>query len=66
MNERTKIDIVHHALEEFLILATTCGLALKQKIMQADRCAAERVRFDNVGACIEISRVNFLDDLRPS
>jgi hypothetical protein len=65
MNERAKIDIVHYALKEFLIFATTPRFALKQEIVQADGCSAERIRFDNVCARIEISGVNFLDDLRP-
>ena len=63
MNELAKIGIVYHALKEFLIFATTRGLALKQEIVQAYGCSAERVRFDNVSARIEISGVNFLDDL---
>ena len=65
MNERAKIDIVHYALKEFLIFATTRRLALKQEIVQAYGCSAERVRFDNVSAGIEISGVNFLYDFRP-
>jgi hypothetical protein len=64
MNERAKIDIVHDALKKFLILATMCWLALKQEVVQTDSRAAECVRFDNVCACVEISGVNFLDDVR--
>jgi hypothetical protein len=66
VNERAKIDIIHYALKEFLIFATTCRVALKQEIVQSDGCPTERVRFDNVGARIEIVRMNFLDDLWPS
>src|SRR2546430_2693384 len=58
-------DVINHALKEFLIFATACRFALKQKIVQADGCTAEGVRFDDVGVRIQISRVNFLDDLRP-
>jgi hypothetical protein len=65
MDERAKIDIVHHALKEFLIFATTSGFALKQEIVQPDGCSAEGVRFDDVRARIQVSRVNFLDDFRP-
>jgi len=64
VNELAKIGIVHHALKEFLIFATTRGLALKQEIVQAYGCSAEGVRFDNVSAGIEIIGVNFLYDLR--
>ena len=65
MNERAKIDIVHYALKEFLIFAAPFGFALKKEVVQADGCAAEGVRFDDVGARIQVRRVNLFDDLRP-
>ena len=64
MNERAKIDVVHHALKEFLILATSFGFALKQEIVQPDGRSAEGIRFDDVSARIQIISVNFLDHLR--
>ena len=64
MHKRAKIDIVHHALKEVLILAACRRCSRKKKIVQSDRGGAERVGFDDVGAGFEVLGVNFLDDLR--
>src|SRR5207248_6758947 len=62
--ESAKIDIIHHALEEILILAACRRCSRKKKIVQSDRGGAERVGFDDVGTGFEGWGVNFLDDLR--
>src|SRR5213078_538579 len=41
LHERAKIDIVHHALKEFLVLATASRFSGKQKIVQPNRGRAE-------------------------
>ena len=62
MRERTKVGIVYHALEKFLIFASARRLARKKKIVQSDRGSAERVGLDDIGAGFEVLRVNFLDN----
>src|SRR5207244_4952033 len=42
MHKRAKIDIVHHALQEFLSLAACRRVSRKEKIVHSDRGGAER------------------------
>ena len=66
MRESTKIRIVHHPLEKFLVFAAARGFALKQEIVETNRRGAERVRLDYVRSGIEILGMNCFDNLRLS
>jgi hypothetical protein len=61
VHEPAKIGIVHYTLEKLLILSSGRWFTGEKKIVQSNRGRAERVRFDNVGAGIEILGVDLLD-----
>ena len=62
--ERAKLDIVHHALKEFLIFATNWRLAGKKKIVQPDGGSAECVGFNDVGAGFKVLGVEVKEEAR--
>src|SRR5438874_1820477 len=62
--ERAEIDIVHHALEEIVVLAAGRRFSGKKEIVQPDRRGAECVGLNDIGAGFEVLRVDFLNDLR--
>ena len=63
MGERTKIGVVHDLVEKRLIFAAAGGFVGIKKVVQPDGGGAERIRFDNIGAGVEILAMDLSDDL---
>jgi len=61
-NEITKVGVINHSLEKLDVFSPMLRLASKEEIVEADRRATKRIRFDYVGTGFEILSVNFVDD----